>query len=365
MIPVNELYKQRVVQHIGFWLAMVVLYTVNYTLGPGVHPRRYIDAILYLPSHMLFAYIQMYRLVPKYLLKKKYKLYILYSFLFLTISIFYAHFVGTSMMIWKMKIFTSVPRYLIAYGRSAFSLLPSAGLAIAIKLLKEWFRQREHVLKAENEKVKIELESLRSQIHPHFLFNTLNNLYSLTVTSPAAASLVVAHLSDLLRYILYECKESEVALDKELQMLKKYVELEKLRYGNRLDVGFTISGNTSGLTISPLILLPFVENSFKHGVSEQIDQCWINLQVHIECKAFTFQVSNSKVEKTDQKSGGLGMENVRKRLNLIYPGKHEIKITGEAEIYIVKLQLALNKIAPEIILHNTQPLQLEQTVDAI
>lgn len=345
LTDLRVIYKSRPVQHLAFWIAMVILYTVNYTLGPGVHQRRYIDALLYLPSHMIFAYVQMYRLVPKYLLKKKYNLYITYSFLFLTLSIFYAHLVGTSMMIWKMKIFTSFPKYLIAYGRSAFSLLPSAGLAVAIKLLKEWFRQRDNTLKAENEKVKIELESLRSQIHPHFLFNTLNNLYSLTLSSSRSASLVVVHLSDLLRYMLYECREQEVPVDKELQMLKKYVELEKLRYGNRLDVAFTINGKSDDLAIAPLLLLPFVENSFKHGVSGLIDQCWINIHVHFEGNSFTLQVSNSRVEQDENTFGGLGMENVRKRLKHLYPGTHDLTITEEREIYVVRLELMLNKLA--------------------
>jgi sensor histidine kinase YesM len=341
-MELREIYKSRLVQHLAFWVAMFVLYTVNYTLGPGTHPRRYIDALFYLPSHMIFAYVQMYRLVPKYLLKRKYNLYILYSFLFLTVSIFYAHLVGSSMMLWKMKIYTSFPKYLIAYGRSAFSLLPSAGLAVAIKLLKEWFRERDNALRAENEKVKVELNSLRSQVHPHFLFNTLNNLYSLTLTSSSSASLVVAHLSNLLRYMLYECTEQETSVSKEIQMLKTYVELEKLRYGNRLDVGFTVSGNTDQLAIAPLLLLPFVENSFKHGVSAQIDQCWISIHVHVKANSFTLQVSNSRVERDENTIGGLGMENVRKRLKLLYPQTHQLQITEEAEVYIVRLDLTLN-----------------------
>ncbi|MBC7826514.1 MAG: histidine kinase [Chitinophagaceae bacterium] len=365
MLRLKDIFQNKLVQHIAFWIAMVILYTINYTLGPGLYPRRYTDAIIYLPGHMFFAYVQMYRLVPRYLLKKKYKLYALYSFLFITISIFYAHMVGTSMMLWKMKVFSSFPTYFIAYGRSAFSLLPSAGLAVAIKLLKEWFHQRENALRAENEKVKIELESLRSQIHPHFLFNTLNNLYSLTLSSSTAASLVVVHLSDLLRYILYECKEPEVPVDKELQMLKKYVELEKLRYGNRLDIGFTTEGNTSQFAISPLLLLPFVENSFKHGVSEQIDQCWINIHVHIHNNAFTFQVSNSRIARTRQPMGGLGMDNTRKRLQLLYDGRHDIKITEESEVYTVKLNLLLNKFSSASVHVNPLLVKKEQPIDAI
>jgi hypothetical protein len=344
---------------------MVILYTINYTLGPGVHPRRYIDAVLYLPGHMFFAYIQMYRLVPNYLLKKKYKSYLLYSFLFLTISVFYAHLVGATMMLWKMKVFSSLPKYLIGYGRSAFSLLPSAGLAVVIKLLKEWFHQREMALKAENEKVKIQLESLRSQIHPHFLFNTLNNLYSLTLTSSSSASLVVVHLSDLLRYMLYECKEQEVSVDKELQLLKKYIELEKLRYGSRLEISFTISGETKHLAIAPLLLLPFVENSFKHGVNEQLDQCWISIHAHVERNNFTFQVSNSKIDKQENTFGGIGMENVRKRLDLLYPNAHKVNVTEEEEIYIVKLELVLNSLKVEKPSEVLREIQEPQPANAI
>jgi LytS/YehU family sensor histidine kinase len=264
----------------------------------------------------------------------------------------YAHWAQANLIDWdrpffSLRLYFNYKYFFIRYGRTAFALFFSAGLAVAIKLFKEWFRQREHALKAENEKVKIELESLRSQVHPHFLFNTLNNLYSLTLSSSPSASLVVVHLSDLLRYMLYECSEPEVPVEKELQMLKKYIELEKLRYGDRLDVAFTISGNTRNLVISPLLLLPFVENSFKHGVSEQLDQCWINIHVHVDDNRFNFQVSNSRVQRNENASGGLGMENVQRRLQLLYPDTNSLMISEENEIYAVKLGLALNKVGFE------------------
>ena len=348
MVLLKTVSKKRVLQHIAFWSAMVLMYTVNYVFAPGVSQRRFIDTIIFLPGHMFFAYIQMYLAVPKYLLRKKYELYILYTFLFLSISVFYSHWAQHALIQWDRPFFHlekyfHYKYFFIRYGRSAFALFFTAGLAVAIKLFKEWFRQREYALKAENEKVKIELESLRSQIHPHFLFNTLNNLYSLTLTSSPSASLVVVHLSDLLRYILYECREAEVSIDKELQMLKKYIELEKLRYGNRLDVGFTNSANSDGSVIAPLLLLPFVENSFKHGVSDQLDQCWINIHIHVENNLFTFQISNSRMKREENTFGGLGMENVRKRLNLLYPNTHVLTIVEEEEMYVAKLELILNK----------------------
>ena len=357
-------------QHLAFWLAMVLMYTVNYVFAPGIQQRRFIDTLIFLPGHMFFAYTQMYLAIPRYLLKRKYKLYVLYSFLFLTISVFYAHWAQIYIIDWDRRLFSVKPYFhykyfFIRFGRAAFALFFTAGLAVAIKLFKEWFRQREHALKVENEKVKIELESLRSQIHPHFLFNTLNNLYSLTLTASPSASLVVAHLSDLLRYMLYECKEAEVSLDKELQMLKKYIELEKLRYGNRLDVAYTISGNTHELSVSPLLLLPFVENSFKHGVSGQLDQCWINIHVHAEDNQFTFQVSNSRTGKQENTFGGLGMENVRKRLGLLYPSTHSLTIVEEEEMYVVKLELVLSKLFSEQTPESPRTIKELQPVNAI
>ena len=347
MVLLKRITKKRVAQHIAFWAAMVLMYTINYVFAPGVNQRRFIDTIIFLPGHMFFAYMQMYLAVPRYLLKKRYTLYGLYTFLFLSMSVFYSHWAQDALIGWKMPFFYQeayfhYKYFFIRYGRSAFALFFSAGLAVAIKLAKEWFRQREYALQAETEKVKIELESLRSQIHPHFLFNTLNNLYSLTLTYSSSASLVVVHLSDLLRYILYECKEPEVPIDKELQMLKKYIELEKLRYGNRLDVAFTSSGDSDGLTIAPLLLLPFVENSFKHGVSDEIGQCWINIHIHAENNLFTFQISNSRMKREENSFGGLGMENVRKRLNLLYPTRHTLTIVEEEEIYVAKLELVLS-----------------------
>ena len=348
----NKISKKRLLQHAGFWAAMVAMYTVNYVFAPGVQQRRFIDTLIFLPGHMFFAYTQMYLAIPRFLLTKRYDKYVLYTIILLCISVFYAHWAQANLIDWD-KPFFSLQRYFnykyffIRFGRTAFALLFTAGLAVAIKLFKEWFRQREHALQAENEKVRIELESLRSQVHPHFLFNTLNNLYSLTLNSSPSASLVVAHLSDLLRYMLYECREGEVPVEQELKMLKKYIELEKLRYGDRLEVGFNVSETTSQLAISPLLLLPFVENSFKHGTSEQIDQCWINIHAHVENNSFIFQVSNSRPARAVNAFGGLGLENVHRRLSLLYPERHLLTIMEDNEIYSVKLELKLTSLTTD------------------
>jgi LytS/YehU family sensor histidine kinase len=224
-----------------------------------------------------------------------------------------------------------------------FSMLPICGIAAAIMLLKKWHFENEKNRQIEREKMGMELEMLKAQVHPHFLFNTLNNLYSLTLTKSQNAPLVVTHLSELLRYMLYECNEQEVPLDKEIAAIRKYVELEKLRYGPRLDVSLSCSGELSQLKIAPLILLPFIENSFKHGVSKELDQCWINLHIHADNNNLSFNLSNSCFnDKLSVINGGIGLQNIQKRLTLLYDGKYSLNNTHEEEIYLVRLTMQLN-----------------------
>jgi two-component system, LytTR family, sensor kinase len=341
------LLNKRLLQHIAFWAFYSVIYTLNYTFAPNVKNRTIGETFLFLPGHLIFTYCQMYLLVPRYLLRKKYLLYFLTSLAVLVVALLYARWVSYYFLGWHRYVTDWFQFYVVAYSRAAFSYLPVAGLAVSIKLYRTWMHERERAQKAEHEKVKMELEMLRSQLHPHFLFNTLNNLYSLTLTASATASTVVLHLSALLRYILYECTDASVPLDKELSMLKKYVELEKLRYGNRIDVAFTISGDTRQLVIAPLILLPFIENSFKHSATTELDLCWINIHVNLHEQELAFHVMNSRSESNHQATGGIGLQNVKKRLALLYPGKFDLKISEEDEVYNLKVQLTLEKIAQQ------------------
>ncbi len=230
----------------------------------------------------------------------------------------------------------------VRVARTVFAFLMICGIAVAIKLLKEWYAENRRRKETEKEKLAIELEMLKAQVHPHFLFNTLNNLYSLTLTKSDKAPVVVTHLSDLLRYMLYECNEKEVALSREIEVLREYAELEKLRYGNRIDVGFTIEGNIYALKIAPLLLLPFAENCFKHGVNDELDQCWVNIYLHAEQDGLSFIMSNS-FSKAKQKNemGGIGLRNISKRLELLYPGKYELQMNADDETFTVKLQIKL------------------------
>jgi len=346
----EAILKNRVLQHLLFWCFYFVLFFFEFRGEAGDKANTAsIVALLSLPYQLFFTYSQLSFLIPHFLLKKKIVWYILLTLLFAKIAVNIA-VITYQGFVYPLR--TGNPAHIpwdwlytlnIRQAVPLFSMLPTCGIAVSIKLLKKWYLENDRNQKIEKEKLGMELEMLKAQVHPHFLFNTLNNLYSLTLTQSDNAPVVVTHLSGLLRYMLYDCNEKEVPLINEIEALKKYVELEKLRYGKRLDVSFSYSGKTSDIMIAPLLLLPFVENSFKHGVSEQLDQCWVNLHLHAAEGSFTFNLSNSCSKETvPALVGGIGLQNIQKRLDLIYAGNYDLVITQQEEMYAVKLTMKLN-----------------------
>jgi LytS/YehU family sensor histidine kinase len=187
---------------------------------------------------------------------------------------------------------------------------------------------------------------LKAQVHPHFLFNTLNNIYSYTQNVSPVGSKLVIGLSDLLRYILHEGSRQKVPLSSELKMIEDYMLLEQIRYGNRLEINKDIPADTKNLAIAPLILLPFVENCFKHGASNMLDKAWIRLAVDLDGNKMKVTLINAKLpeDQLDNKEpSGIGITNVRKRLELLYKDKYELVITEEEDVFIVNLWIELEK----------------------
>ncbi|WP_052308524.1 sensor histidine kinase [Solitalea canadensis] len=229
----------------------------------------------------------------------------------------------------------------------AYNVPTLFGLAAVIKFGKHWYqkqKERELLIK---EKLKAELQLLKAQIHPHFLFNTLNNIYSFILTSNPNASGLILKLSNLLRYILTECNQPKVPLVKELKMIENYMELEKIRYGERLNMQVTVVGNPENKSIAPLLLLPFIENSFKHGASNVLQNPWIELNLIITDQNLSMELVNSQVAVSQayDKNNGIGLANVQKRLNLLYGNQHTLKISTEREVFKIQLTVGLTEIA--------------------
>jgi LytS/YehU family sensor histidine kinase len=280
-----------------------------------------------------------YFFAPKFLLKKKYIYFFLGLFLLIGICSIYAYLTQVSISGIRDS---GSNKYRI--GRNILPFIHAGGIALSIKLLKNWYIQKQQTLEAEKQKAVAELKLLRAQLHPHFLFNTLNNLYSHTLEQSSNAPDIVLKLSALLRFMIYESNVSRIPLEKEIELLKNYIALEQMRYGDWLDISVSVSGNIKHHQIAPLILLPFLENAFKHGTSKQIDQCWISLDITVKESLMQFKLVNSIEpinKKKKKKVGGLGLQNVERRLELLYKDKHRFETILESEVFIVNLDINL------------------------
>ncbi len=226
-------------------------------------------------------------------------------------------------------------------------------VATALKLVRNSFKiQRKNAelnqkkIEAELKLKEAELKLLKAQIHPHFLFNTLNNLYGLALEKSDNAPDLVLRLSAILDYILYRCNEQSVLLSDEISNLTNYIEIEKIRYSKKLGMKVNFPGETKKLRIAPLIILPFIENAFKHGVSSFPGIAFITTSIKVHSNTLVFAIENTKNPlKTngENHTKGIGLQNVRKRLNLIYPEKYILKIDDKQDTFSVNLTLELKE----------------------
>ena len=297
--------------------------------------------------NVFITYSTTYYLVPKFFNKKKYVSFIIgivilfiiiftYNFIFTLIVKKFTHAIGA----------TKEQPYLFLRGTliRLFGNAPLVcGLFLSLKILKNW-----HLRQLENEtlireRANAELQLLKAQIHPHFLFNTLNNIYSFTLTKSPIAAELLQKLSDMLNYMITDCDRIVVPLEKEIQLIKDYIGLEKVRYGERLDIQMHVNGEYQNCMIVPLLMIPFVENCFKHGASLMRGKQWMHLIININENNLDFNLSNSKPSHkvSNKNKNGIGLLNVQKRLELLYPQRHQININSTENTFSVYLKLNL------------------------
>ncbi|MEL7004947.1 MAG: histidine kinase [Bacteroidota bacterium] len=339
----------RVAKHIIFWFVFVSFYGLLWGSFKEDYGVQFIFQLLFLPEKLIAVYITIYVLLPKFLLKEKYTAFIGWLILLLLV-IGFIHWV-TAIYIERPILYPNEDWGPILYPakilKSATYIYPVVVLATLIKFFKHWYKGQQVSQKLVEDKLKAELKFLKAQIHPHFLFNTLNNLYALALKKSDTAPEVVLKLSDLLNYMLYECNTDYVPLKKEIELIDNYIALEKLRYGDRLDISINVRGDIEGKKIAPMFIVPFVENSFKHGVSEETEDAWISIDLEVKDYALTLKVDNSisKILAKDEHDykEGIGLKNVKRRLELLYPGRCELKTMDTEESYLVILKLDLNE----------------------
>ena len=358
----SEKRADRIKQHLLFWGIWYPYITLTHAANPMGYPEMaFYKNPLYTFSESFFVvfaqvptvYLMLYFVFPKFILKKKYLIGLAWiAVLWFLCGALNLILLGKVMqpfleMILPPENIPAAPRTpgmsffmaVMATNKGAFTITASA---LMLKFGKHWYHHQHRSLQLQQQNTEAQLQLLTAQVHPHFLFNTLNNVYSKTQKESPEGSQMIMGLSDLLRYVLYEGRKPLVPLDKELQMILEYINLEKIRYGNKLDLHYLVTDNTKDVYIAPLLLLPFVENCFKHGTSNVLQNPWINLTIELKGNTLVMKLMNGK-SKTEASKGkpGIGITNVRQRLDLLYKGKHELAIREEEEVFIVDLQIEL------------------------
>jgi len=238
----------------------------------------------------------------------------------------------------------------VEYFYSSFFIVQMVAITLLIVLFVgmlrfavEWFELESKRREVENEKLMAELNFLKAQINPHFLFNTLNNLYYLAYTKSDNTTEVIAKLSQMMRYMIYDSNHNQVLLSKEIEYMQNYISLERLRLNDQIPIKFEVIGNADNLRIAPLVLITFLENAFKHGVSGNDAKAWVNVKIQLDGKQCIYTVENSKPEAANQhEKSGIGLQNVKRRLDLSYPQQYKLITEDKKDVYFVQVTLTLS-----------------------
>ena len=343
----------RLKRHFIFWLAVFSYHFVRISLFyPPNHFLENIRSIFFgaliwgTLLNMIISYTIVYYLVPRFFMKKKYALFATGLLLLFIIVLMLA--IINAIINKQMTVAIGMTATKTSFKASAIRILGNppliCGVLLSLKKIKEWYlKQNENKILA-RENANAELQLLKAQIHPHFLFNTLNNIYFFILSEPVKAEDLVEKLENLLNYMINECNVPAVPLDKEINMINDYFELEKVRYGDRLDVELNITGDFDNKTIAPLLMIPFIENSFKHGTSKMLRDPWIKLFIQADEEMLHFTLANNKpAGTTPDKKDGIGLSNVKKRLAILHPEKHYLTIEPTENTFTINMQIPVGQ----------------------
>ncbi|MBS1664966.1 MAG: histidine kinase [Bacteroidetes bacterium] len=353
-LPGYGLLKRRWLYHLLFWLTYFGLVMILYA---GLREKMtLLSCFLYfltMSFEAVFAYINLYLLIPRLLFEKRYMAYgLALFFLLLSCAVF---------LLFMQNVYEAIEHGTIkGLFKLRWAMLGAqfvievyvVGITAGAKFLKDYFLNQQWIKEKEKHYLETELKFLRSQIQPHFFFNTLNNIYSLTLKKSDEAPGIILKLSDLMSYMLYESNVPQVPLAKEISYLQNYLDVEQLRFGQRLSVSFTRSGFMDDVNIPPMILILFLENSFKHGVKNNINKIHIDISLNVDKHFLYFKVENPYTEHPSADTAhtnasdpihakGIGLKNVRRRLDLLFPDAYTLDIQVKDNIFIVSLKMPL------------------------
>lgn len=318
-------------------------YQYNEIHHAGLFTKNISSDLVYGTANLLSGMVY-YSIVRRSLITKKAFLFVLYTVVFLTGMHYYMQ--GVYFTVGHIGWLPETVRHDALRWSEAnaihFSVIYMLREFLCIGALAYFIysaKQEDRIGKLKQQRLVTELAYLKAQLYPHFFFNTMNNIYSLALKRSADTAPLVAKLADMMRYILYEADHESVPLSKEVQFLTNYIDAEKIRQHDNNQIIFDVQGVRPSSMIEPLLLLPFIENAFKHGLYEETVQGFVHIVICQTDNELILQVSNSKPSPPNEKRKGIGLQNAIKRLNLLYPGRHVMNIKDEANAYQINLSL--------------------------
>jgi sensor histidine kinase YesM len=337
---IYQVLTRREVYHSLFWLMVLLLLTVFENTRQGFW-FTLSNEVINILFYGVIVYFNLLYLIPNYLTKKKFLTYsgllILATLIITPLKVLVFYFKFSKLPQLQADLLENMNWYFLL----TFFI---AGSSTVFKIITDWLRHLREKQELQTQTMQSELRFLKSQINPHFLFNTLNNLYALTLKKSDEAPEIVLKLSEMMRYMLYECNEKQVLLSKEVSYIRNYLDLERIRQGKNAQINFEVNGHISDQKIAPLMFIPFLENSFKHGLSSRIDEGFVNIVLNVDENNVHFYIENSKSDAPPSRdpsrpSGGIGLVNIHRRLRLLYPDHYELDIEDSPNTYAVNLML--------------------------
>ena len=332
--------RYRVWRHIIYWSFHTMIWAAFWVImdSPGSYGRQLFNQFLWVPVFILFSYPLVYGALPHLLLRGKVSLFFLAVLAWGSLGLYIDP-------AFRSYIYIPIQEsmgldFILPRGPLAFCYLcmtTSAASPMILKFFKLCTIKQRDWIRAQQERITAELQLLKAQVHPHFLFNTLNNIYSCSINNSPKTPDLILKLSSLLSYMLYDCKAEEVRLEKEIEIIKNYIDLEKDRYGNKIEISWSVEGDIKNKFISPLLMLPFLENAFTLSVSEQIEKPWLSVDISVKSDILRCKIANSKNEFAPYTENGIGITNVKKRLDFICSGGYELKLNDEGTFFVVSL----------------------------
>lgn len=338
--------------YVLYWILFILFFTVMQPGPEYEYATSFYIELIGLPFKIIFVTIVLEGLMERFLFKGKTRLFIIYYVSILLFFSFFQRLIENYVFLeyflksWAKQSLLSLPPLL--YNIIKFQFV--ATIPFSIKLFTYWTEEQKKVHAIKEEKSQAELNFLRNQFHPHFIFNALNSLYSRILNKSEESADIVLKISSLLRFSIYDVNAKAISLEKEISYLKDYIALQRIRFDKRLDLSFTIDGVTDNKIIEPFIIMPFVENSFKYCMEEHSATGWITISISILDDWLTLKIENSKDETSNHlqlhqpeiNSHGVGLNNVKRRLQLLYADNYTLKITDGGDSYFVFLKFKLD-----------------------